>query len=279
MDDKQTLQGLASYFNSTPENVEMCLEYTAIINNTTPDVVVEVMEKYQASSPKGFVLQKYSEKSFVVRKIRGEVTDIDFVDLFELGGKWNNNLRGGPGTIYSNYYYNSVIFYFRTGLIEAPARLQYTKHYQSCQTWKNSIVNKLPIFGFTKISGKEINRIIRVSNFPPLCIKEYYEFLSIFNDTKEYWPMEARAIIYKYYNPSMVKRLIKEKGMWSISELTHRGMHLVGTFWRGYWAEGDPKMIKKWIKGIQQKYPLVSHRHVYISKNGRSVYMYHEEGN
>lgn len=47
----------------------------------------------------GLVLEEYSDKSVVVR---GEDTKSHSKSLSELGGRWNPNLKGGGGWIFSN---------------------------------------------------------------------------------------------------------------------------------------------------------------------------------
>lgn len=53
----------------------------------------------QEVDPKDMKMEVYSEKSFV---IRGENTKLYTLQLTQLGGKWNKNLRGGGGWIFSN---------------------------------------------------------------------------------------------------------------------------------------------------------------------------------
>lgn len=55
------------------------------------------------------IIQKYSEKSFVVRGQTFNHMD----KLKELGGKWNAYLKGGEGWIFPNYKENEVKEYFK----------------------------------------------------------------------------------------------------------------------------------------------------------------------
>ena len=60
--------------------------------------IVNFKEYTDEKPQKNIDITSYSEKSFV---IRGD-TKIHKEKIKELGGKWNRNLKGGPGWIFSN---------------------------------------------------------------------------------------------------------------------------------------------------------------------------------
>ena len=56
----------------------------------------------------------YSDKSFVVR---GDYTDEEYDDLMYLKGKYNKNLKGGKGIIFSNVHLENITTYVNTGVV------------------------------------------------------------------------------------------------------------------------------------------------------------------
>ena len=59
---------------------------------------VDFKEFINEKQQKALNITSYSEKSFV---LRGD-TKIHKEKIKEMGGKWNRNLKGGPGWIFSN---------------------------------------------------------------------------------------------------------------------------------------------------------------------------------
>ncbi len=60
--------------------------------------IINFKEYIDEKLQKNLNITSYSEKSFV---IRGD-TKLYKEKIKELGGKWNRNLKGGPGWIFSN---------------------------------------------------------------------------------------------------------------------------------------------------------------------------------
>jgi len=69
------------------------------------DTLINFTDKEIKDKKYDLRLEKYSEKSFV---IRGEDTKSQKDKLKEFGGKWNSNLKDGGGWIFSNNNKNKV---------------------------------------------------------------------------------------------------------------------------------------------------------------------------
>jgi len=60
------------------------------------------------------IITKYSDKSVVVR---GDYTNEEYDDLMDLKGKYNKNLKGGRGIVFSNTHLEKVTTYINEGVL------------------------------------------------------------------------------------------------------------------------------------------------------------------
>lgn len=66
-------------------------------------------------NPNDIYIEKYNEKSFVVR---GKTYDYRQI-MRDLGGDWNKNLRGGAGWIFATKHQDAVKEFLKTGQYES----------------------------------------------------------------------------------------------------------------------------------------------------------------
>ncbi len=82
--------------------------------STRPKMIINEEDK-ENKNPNDIYIEKYNDKSFVVRGKTYEYRQ----PLRELGGDWNKNLRGGPGCIFATKHQDAVEEFLKSGQYES----------------------------------------------------------------------------------------------------------------------------------------------------------------
>ena len=124
-----------------------------------------------------FTFEKYTDKSYVLRK-KGSGGE-EYRDVIEnyLKGIWNKNLKGGEGWIFPSFFKDQVEYWLRSGVIkerrDIPRKRLITENcYKDFTELMNS--ENLTLTSNRMLKGEEVVEIIK-SNTPCIC----YTFLHL----------------------------------------------------------------------------------------------------